>query len=469
LPLIALPRGESHTPADLESPAVLLQRALALALPRQASSRRRVVDARERTLTKRGVLWLGQTCNLRCHFCYFLDRIEDPSHPEHAFMTLEKAKHVCHTLRHTYGNTAVDIQGGEPTIYQHILELVEYCSTIGLHPTLITNGLVLDRMEKVRKLARAGVRDLLVSVHGLGKLHDTVVGLERAHEKQMKALRNLAEAGVPFRFNCVMTKAGLLHLPQVAELAVRTGACVVNFLAFNPFEDQRNGGARSFDNVPSHGEVRGPLVEALDVLEANGVEANVRYLPPCMVPDRHRKSIYGFQQLPYDHHEWDYASWAWSGMAEQRMRSGPTTAPPRLSRPLRLGPLREPLRRLRAAVPALEPLMLKGYRALRSAVVRLRAFEAREAVYRDNGMLRAREYCDYAYAPACDRCDVKAICDGLHGYLVRMFGVGDVSPITVGRKVDDPTHYIRRQAKLVEPEDEEWALAGGRCSLPGTS
>jgi len=78
----------------------------------------------EKLLTRRGVMWLGQTCNIRCHFCYFLDRINDKEHPEHAFMDLDKAKAICHDLRYKYGNTSIDIQGGEPLIWHHIYDLI---------------------------------------------------------------------------------------------------------------------------------------------------------------------------------------------------------------------------------------------------------------------------------------------------------------------------------------------------------
>jgi MoaA/NifB/PqqE/SkfB family radical SAM enzyme len=115
------------------------------------SRRKQYVKTRKRVLSRRGVLWLGQTCNLRCYFCYFLNRIDDASHPEHPFMTLEKAKEICHTLRYYYGDTAIDIQGGEPTIHPEIHELISYCSEIGLHPTLITNGLALANIEKLEK------------------------------------------------------------------------------------------------------------------------------------------------------------------------------------------------------------------------------------------------------------------------------------------------------------------------------
>ena len=43
------------------------------------------VKTKNRVITRRGVMWLGQTCNIRCHFCYFLDRINSTDHPEHPF------------------------------------------------------------------------------------------------------------------------------------------------------------------------------------------------------------------------------------------------------------------------------------------------------------------------------------------------------------------------------------------------
>ena len=97
------------------------------------------VKTTKRAITRRAVLWLGQTCNLRCYFCYFLNRISDAKHPEHDFMTLEKSKAICGLLREFYGCTSIDIQGGEPTIYPPVLDLIRYCKEIGLYPTLKMN------------------------------------------------------------------------------------------------------------------------------------------------------------------------------------------------------------------------------------------------------------------------------------------------------------------------------------------
>src|SRR5262245_63133002 len=256
-------------------------------------------QTREKLLTRRGVMWLGQTCNIRCLFCYFLDRIEKKDHPEHPFMDLEKAKKICHDLRFKYGNTSIDIQGGEPTIWRHIEELVTYCHEIGLYPTLITNAIALAKRQKCEQLKQAGIRDLLISVQGLGPVYDEIVGLPGGSAKQELALKHCMELGIPFRFNCVLSLKALPQYVDIAKLAVSTGALAVNCMAFNPFEDQATG-HRSTVNVPRYSDVAVELNKALDVLEAGGVEANVRYFPACMVEERHRKSMYNFQQLSYD-------------------------------------------------------------------------------------------------------------------------------------------------------------------------
>jgi MoaA/NifB/PqqE/SkfB family radical SAM enzyme len=427
----------------------VLRTALHLALG-PAAPARRYVTTRRRTLTRRGLVWLGQTCNLRCYFCYFLDRIRDPSHPEHRFMPLSKAKAICDTLVATYGNNAIDIQGGEPTLHPDIVALVRHCREIGLHPTIITNAQRLAEPELVRALADAGIRDFLVSVQGLGETYDRIVGKPGAHRAQMTALRNLREAGVPFRFNCVMSRPAVAQLADIARLAVRTGAHVVNFLAFNPYDDQGKG--RSAEGVPRYDELRGPLAEALDVLGANGVEANVRYLPLCVVEPRHRASAWNFQQLSYDHHENDFASWRWTQRGTQRTHDGELSPAKPLAE--RWGP--------RGARLAARLQRVLGPRAR----FRRRDDERTLALYREDGRRRAADDLGYTHPPTCASCDLRTICDGFHRDYVAFFGAAEARPVDVGGPVDDPTRFVCAQHKIVQPEDTSWACAPGDRPRP---
>jgi uncharacterized Fe-S cluster-containing radical SAM superfamily protein len=433
----------------------VLEEALALATTSSPAPKPVYVASLARAITRRGILWLGQTCNLRCHFCYFLDRIEDETHAEHAFMRVDKVKEICRTLVEEYGNNSIDIQGGEPTLYPDIYDLVGYCAEIGLAPTIITNAQVLSNPEKVARFRGSGLRDFLVSVQGLGPVYDDLVGSRGAHVRQMKALRYLQEAGIPFRFNTVVSMTALPQIVDIAELAIRTGAEVVNFLGFNPFNDQQTG-KRSARNVPRYSEVTGPLNDALDVLAAAGIEANVRYLPFCVIAERHWPSVYDFPQIPYDLHENDFASWSWTDLPAQRMRDAALTPPVQLGPRLRLGTLRAPLRRLASRYPGVGERLHDVKQSLERRWASQASAQSRAEQYRRDAEMRAREYTGYRHVAACAACDLRPVCDGFYGDYTALFGDAEATPIRIGGPTADPQHFSRRQLKRVHPDELRW-------------
>lgn len=276
---------------------------------------------------KRASIWIGQTCNIRCKFCYYVDIIADKDDPEHDFLPIDKLKTICKTLVDKYGNNAVDIEGGEPTIYKDIFEMMDYCNEIGLKPTLITNAVALSQKDFCKKFKDHGVYDFLVSVHALGDVYDEIVRLPGASKRQQQALENMQELGIPFRFNTVLTTEVLPQLMDVAKLAVKTGARAVNFIAYNPFNDQKTDGKRNEENIPKYKEVKECLTPVIDYLEENEIEVNLRYLPFCVYEDRHKKNIQDFQQRNWDLHEWEGAGEAWTRKTEQRSAHTPLSEP----------------------------------------------------------------------------------------------------------------------------------------------
>ncbi|MCH7910075.1 MAG: hypothetical protein IIB38_10710, partial [Candidatus Hydrogenedentes bacterium] len=178
--------------------------------------------------------------------------------------------------------------------------------------------------------------------------------------------------------------------------------------------------------------------------------------PICFAEERHRKNFYNFQQLPYDHHEWDYQSWMWTGLQPQRMKDGG------LVPPFRIGPLartcvhRYPgISRRYAEHPLLGRMGMATQRTLAKTAQWL---NGKPKLYRDEAIVRAAQDASYLHVSACEGCTAKDICDGFHGDYVTLFGAEEANPIEGAQRIADPLHYARHQEKLVEPEDRSWAL-----------
>jgi sulfatase maturation enzyme AslB (radical SAM superfamily) len=340
-----------------------------------------VTWSRDRHLTRRGVLWLGLRCDVRCKFCYD-DRV-----PASRKGWLEAADAIAalDKFRSYYGNEFVDFMGGEPTLHPGILDIVGHAAAIGLRPTLITHGMHLARPARAAAFAEAGVHDFLVSVHATGPAAAQIHGRGRGNfARQVQALDNLRQLGIPFRFNVTMIRDNLAQLEPIARLAAEKGARVVNFLTFNPYFEWEADPAIPFQ--ARHSDIAPHLMAAIDICTAAGVEANVRYLPICQLPGYEQHVYTGFQ-LPYDPHEWDYNSWYDTG------HPGPPAS--------------------------------QWYH---------------EAARRQ----QARH--SYQHVPACGECALRGICDGFHAQYAARWGSTEAAPYP-GPAVDDPCHYTRHQDK----------------------
>ena len=312
---------------------------------------------------------------------------------------------------------------------------------------------MLSNRAAVIRYREGGLRDFLVSVQGLGSVYDELVCQQGAHVRQMQALRHLQEVGIPFRFNTVLSRSALGQLVDIAQLAVRTGAEVVNFLGFNP-STTRNGNAvpkmcRATASCASRSTGARPA-------RYRGLEANVRYLPFCVVSERHRHSVYDFPQIPYDLHENDFASWSWTDLPAQRIGNAPLTPPFGLGQRLELRALRTPLRRIAVHMPRVGESMHEIKQRLERKWAAHPSAKSREELYQDDARMRAREYTGYRHVSACANCDAKAVCDGFYCDYVELFGEQEARPIALGGRIADPQHFSKQQPKRIHPDDMRW-------------
>lgn len=78
-------------------------------------------------------------CNLKCSFCSNVNR------KNHESLDTATLKEVINDLR-AMGLRSIEwTGGGDPTLYEHINEMIQFCDVLGLDQGLITNGVELQK------------------------------------------------------------------------------------------------------------------------------------------------------------------------------------------------------------------------------------------------------------------------------------------------------------------------------------
>jgi wyosine [tRNA(Phe)-imidazoG37] synthetase (radical SAM superfamily) len=245
---------------------------------------------RLRVETPKLIVNLTYVCNNHCVFCAVGDRVARHADPQ----AVERA------LRDhwTRGRRMLDFDGGEPTLHPDLLGLVKLARGLGYRPiTLITNGRRLAYRAFASQLARGGVDQVLISLHGPdAEVHEAITQAPGSFAQTWAGLRHALEAlGDPGRVavNTTLAAANLEALPALRAKLAEVGVKRWNLQVMTPF-----GRARCLPPLPR--EATTQALEALLTAPQFELALQVINCPPCRLPGREALAALDFGKSARD-------------------------------------------------------------------------------------------------------------------------------------------------------------------------
>mgnify|MGYP001565895928 FL=1 len=166
-----------------------------------------------------GVHWaLTYKCNLRCRHCYLPVGSKADAMPE---LSLAQVKNIIDQL-YRCGCFDITFTGGEVFTRKDTLEVLAYLKSRGFHVSLVTNATLIT--EKIAGFLKEfkPLLDVSVSLYGLSeKVNSRVVGVKKALEPVLNAVRFLKENNVSCSIETLLTRGNLREFEAIREFARR--------------------------------------------------------------------------------------------------------------------------------------------------------------------------------------------------------------------------------------------------------
>jgi radical SAM protein with 4Fe4S-binding SPASM domain len=158
-------------------------------------------------------VYLTNACNLRCRYCFNLDREDAPRIPLDDVRNILKAAYDQH-------NRYVSITGGEPFIYKQIFDVLDFAHDLGYWINILSHGGLLDadRIKRLRKYWRLRIR---ISLDGPDRgTHDALRG-EGTFDTTIAKIEELVASGVNVGVGVTVSEDNLHLLEEILNLCVQ--------------------------------------------------------------------------------------------------------------------------------------------------------------------------------------------------------------------------------------------------------
>lgn len=177
------------------------------------------------------VQWhLLNSCNLKCKHCYdWKENINTLSLGQ----MYKVVDDFVFFLKKADFNGEISLTGGEPTLFEHLPELIKYIKTRDVHIALfiLSNGIFFSEtlIELLQKY-NVGVQ---VSLDGLQKTHDAIRG-KGTYSKVVATMKHLKDNGINVGIHYVIMKRNISEVEYFVYEMERLGMDRINFSTLIP-------------------------------------------------------------------------------------------------------------------------------------------------------------------------------------------------------------------------------------------
>lgn len=197
---------------------------------------------------------VGHACPHRCVFCMQGHGTVD----QKQWVPLDKMKAEIDYYRYERGFHRLGFLGGEPTVYPHIIEALQYAKSVGFTSiTINTNAWKFADYDFARQCVEAGLTRPCMSIHGhTAGVEDTLSGSAGSLVRKVKAIynfRRLQREGSGLEglsMNPVLNKLNLPTMVEFIEFYLKLGVDDIRFNYIRP----EGRAAESKEIIPGYTE-----------------------------------------------------------------------------------------------------------------------------------------------------------------------------------------------------------------------
>jgi radical SAM family uncharacterized protein len=155
---------------------------------------------------------LTYNCNLRCKMCPFWRKESKDFDAEHIGRVLRKIRDA--------GVCMIAFEGGEPLLRRDLPIILQTSRSVGLHTSLVTNGMLLK--SRIDEIAHYINGVIYVSIDGLEKTHDRIRGVSGCFQRAVDGIK-ASKNKVSVTINVTLQQENLREIEDLVKMASELG------------------------------------------------------------------------------------------------------------------------------------------------------------------------------------------------------------------------------------------------------